>query len=86
MQTNGSSPGQAQPNKFPEGELACTLTVEEVLNRWPQTVPVFIKYQTSCVGCSMSKFETLEDAAQIYNLKLAAFLYDLKQAAENKGT
>lgn len=54
--------------------------VAEVMNRWPQTIPVFIKYHISCVGCSMSKFDTIADAAQNYKLALDAFLADLNRS------
>lgn len=57
--------------------------VAEVLKQWPQTIPVFMKYQTSCVGCSMSAFETLGEAARNYKLPLTQFLNDLRQAIQD---
>jgi hybrid cluster-associated redox disulfide protein len=48
--------------------------VAEVLTRWPQTIPVFTRRRMSCVGCSMSGFETLAGAAEIYHLDLREFL------------
>jgi hybrid cluster-associated redox disulfide protein len=54
--------------------------VSDVLDRWPQTIPVFVKYRTSCIGCSMSCFETLQDAARNYSLPLNQFLRDLEEA------
>ena len=56
-------------------------TVAELLRRWPQVVPVFIKNRMSCVGCNMSAFETLEDAAKIYGIELEKLIEDLKKMA-----
>lgn len=56
--------------------------VSDVLDRWPQTLSVFVKYHTSCVGCSMSCFETLQDAARNYSLPLNQFLSDLEEAIQ----
>lgn len=53
--------------------------VSDVLNTWPETVPVFLRHHMSCVGCSMSSFETLADAVRIYNIPLDSFLGELHQ-------
>ncbi|HEX7976926.1 MAG TPA: DUF1858 domain-containing protein [Anaerolineales bacterium] len=57
-------------------------TVAEVLDRWPQAVPVFLKYHTSCVGCGLSAFETLAEAARNYRLPLAQLMDDLRRATQ----
>jgi hybrid cluster-associated redox disulfide protein len=54
--------------------------VSEVLSQYPQTVPVFFKHHMSCVGCSMSGFETLSSATAIYKIPLERFLQDLHAA------
>jgi hybrid cluster-associated redox disulfide protein len=59
------------------------MTVAEILERWPQTIPVFLRYQTSCVGCSMNIFETLEDAMRIYHLQQTDFLGDLERSIQS---
>lgn len=63
-------------------ELTKQMTVAEILERWPQTIPVFLRYQTSCVGCSMNGFETLEDAMSIYHLQQTDFLQDLVRSIQ----
>ena len=55
------------------------LTVAEVLDRWPQTIPVFFRHRMACVGCAMASFETLADVAAIYGLRLGQFLSELQQ-------
>ena len=65
--------------------ITSTMIVADVLKRWPQTVPVFQKYRMGCVGCAMAPFETLAEAAAIYQLSLPHFLEDLQiaQGSEN---
>jgi hybrid cluster-associated redox disulfide protein len=60
-------------------------TVSDVLQKWPQTIPVFLKHQTSCVGCSMSAFESISQAAEIYHISLEPFLAELREAAKSEG-
>jgi hybrid cluster-associated redox disulfide protein len=65
--------------------LAPDLTVKEVLSRWPQTIPVFNRHRTACVGCSMAAYDTLADVATIYQLSQDGFLYELHQAICQQG-
>jgi hybrid cluster-associated redox disulfide protein len=66
------------PMKQPQ--LEASLTVDEVLACWPQTIPVFIHHRMTCVGCAMAPFETLAEVARIYNLGLDSFLGELEQS------
>ena len=62
--------------------LTTEQVVAEVLARWPQTIPVFFRHHLICVGCAMSRFETLGEIAAIYNLDLSGFLAELRQVIE----
>ena len=53
-----------------EAQIAPDLTVEMVLEEWPETVSVFQELKTACVGCDMAPFDTLEDVARIYQLEI----------------
>jgi hybrid cluster-associated redox disulfide protein len=64
-------------------EISNQMTVAEILDRWPQTIPVFLRYQTSCVGCSMNIFETLDDAMRIYHLQQTNFFRDLERSIQS---
>ena len=58
--------------------LTTDLLVAEVLARWPQTIPVFFRHHLICVGCAMSRFESLGEIAAIYGLDLSSFLGELQ--------
>lgn len=53
--------------------------VADLLNEWPQLIPVFLQHRMACVGCSMSAFETLSDAAKIYGIDPETFFDELHQ-------
>ena len=60
------------------------MTVEEVLETWPETVAVFQALKTACVGCSMAPFDTLSDVARIYELDLGTIIEVLHQALQEE--
>jgi hybrid cluster-associated redox disulfide protein len=59
--------------------LKADLTVAEVMHRWPQTIPIFLRYRMACVGCPIASFETLAEVAEIYSLELDCFVNELQQ-------
>jgi hybrid cluster-associated redox disulfide protein len=60
-------------------QLEPGLTVAEVLTRWPQAIPVFLRHRMACIGCAITPFETLAEVATIYKLDLDCFLRELEQ-------
>ena len=64
--------------------VTADMTVADVLSQWPQTVPVFHRFQTACVGCALASFDTLADVARIYQLDLTAFVTAITAAALNQ--
>ncbi len=60
-----------------ETDITPQTSVADLLERWPQAIPVFLQHRMSCVGCSMSAFETLEDAARIYHVRLDLLMQEI---------
>lgn len=56
------------------------LTLSEIMDRWPQTVPVFIRHGMLCVGCPIGPFHTITDACVAYYLDETFFRRELKAA------
>lgn len=68
-----------------EAELpAADSNVQEVMDQWPQTVPLFRHYAEACVGCTLAPFCTVKEAVAEYGLSLETFLHEL-QACINDG-
>lgn len=56
-------------------------TVADLLERWPEAAPVFVRRGMACVGCVMAPFMTIRDAAASYGLETEDLLADLAGAA-----
>ena len=41
-----------------------SLSVRQIMARWPQTTRVFIDWGLHCIGCPIGELHRLEDAAQ----------------------
>lgn len=58
------------------------LIVADVLQRWPETLHVFIKRRMACPGCPMAGFMTVAEAAQSYGYDSATLVRALADAAQ----
>jgi hybrid cluster-associated redox disulfide protein len=56
------------------------MTIEAVLDGWPETAVVFQHYHLACVGCVMAPFCKVSDAINIYKLPSEQFIADLVEA------
>jgi len=62
------------------------LTVEEVLQRWPQAFSVFMKNKTKCPGCFLQHFCTLKDVAETYQLSSKKLLEEIENVSNSENT
>lgn len=37
--------------------------IEEVVSKYPQTIEVFLDYNLSCIGCPLSRMESIQEGA-----------------------
>lgn len=58
------------------------LSVQQVLDRFPETIAVFMRHRMACVGCDINAFETVAEAIAIYQLDNKQFLDELTQAIQ----
>jgi hybrid cluster-associated redox disulfide protein len=65
-----------------EDAIKADMIVNDVMHRWPQTVPIFRLYTEACVGCSLGGFCTVTEAATEYGLSTPALLEKLQQCAD----
>lgn len=57
------------------------LPLADLMTRWPETIPVFMRHKMLCVGCLISPFHTIVDACQEYGLDEESFIAELLEAA-----
>ncbi len=60
------------------------MSLAEVVQKHPETVPVFQKHGLHCMGCAMAAFETLEQGAGAHGMDLKSLLEDLNAAIKKK--
>ncbi len=61
------------------------MKIEEILRRFPQTIPVFRRFGIDCVQCQLSEYENLEHGAKVHGIDLQALLSSLNDALTVKG-
>ena len=57
--------------------ISLQMTISEILDRWPEVIPIFLNNKMACVGCSLADFMTLEDALDIYHLNKESFIEEI---------
>jgi hybrid cluster-associated redox disulfide protein len=62
-----------------------TMTVAQLLRRWPETVRVFLDYKMNCPACPIAPFMTIDEAAGEYGVDADALTHDLMRAAQSTG-
>ncbi len=65
-----------KPKKNPPA-LDPDMTVDEIMRRWPQTVPLVMKSGMLCVGCPIGAFHTVSEACAEHEIDEATFVREL---------
>jgi hybrid cluster-associated redox disulfide protein len=60
------------------------MSIKEVIDTYPETAMVFMRYNIGCIGCLAASFEKVKDIATVHNIDLKALLKDLNQAVIQK--
>ncbi|MEF8879218.1 MAG: DUF1858 domain-containing protein [Candidatus Thermoplasmatota archaeon] len=63
-----------------EDKITKDMNIREVIEKHPETVPVFGKYNMGCVGCIAASFEKIEDIASVHGVDVESFVEDLNKA------
>ena len=65
-----------------ETKITEDMNIREVIEKYPETVSVFAKYNMGCIGCIAASFESLKDIAAVHGTDVDAFVKDLNEAIE----
>lgn len=61
--------------------MTAELSVEDVMQAWPETLRVFLRRRMACVGCAVAPFHTVAEVARIYGVPMEALLHELRELA-----
>ena len=65
------------------GKITEDMNIQEVLQKHPEVIPVFQKYNMGCVGCIAANFEKISDIAAVHGVDVKKFLEDLNEVCKN---
>jgi len=65
---------------MPQSTIGPELSLDEIMQRWPNTIAVFLRHKMLCVGCPIATFHTINNACREYDLDKDAFLEELNHA------
>lgn len=64
-----------------EGDDALTITkdmpIGEVVQKYPDTIEVFLRHGLMCFGCAIARFENLEQGALAHGIDVESLVQDL---------
>lgn len=71
----------------PSGDLEppMSLSLDEIMRRWPATIRVFLRHGMLCVGCPIAIFHTVADACDAHELDRNRLEDDLAVAMSEEG-
>ena len=58
--------------------------IQDVVEKYPQLVPVFFKFGLGCLGCAAARFESIEQGAMAHGIDVDALIVDLNKTLEQK--
>ncbi len=53
------------------------MTIQEVVEKNPETIRVFMEHGLHCVGCAVARFENIEQGALAHGIDVDALVKDL---------
>lgn len=66
-----------------ENKITKDMTIRDVLEKYPETMKVFSKYNIGCAGCFAASFEKVEDIAKVHGTDVDSLIDDLNKAIED---
>lgn len=63
-----------------KNKITKSMRIEEVLNKYPETLDIFMKYGFHCIGCVAARFESIEDGANSHKIEVNSFIEELNKA------
>jgi hybrid cluster-associated redox disulfide protein len=58
------------------------MTIEDIVNKYPETIKVFMQAGLGCLGCSAARFENIEQGAMVHGIDIDQLIADLNKVSE----
>ncbi len=60
------------------------MTIAEVVETYPKTVDVFMRYGLGCLGCAISRMENIEQGAAMHGIDIDTLVADLNKVVDSQ--
>ena len=65
------------------GTITEDMNIKEVIEKHPEVIQVFAKYNMGCIGCIAASFEKISDIAAVHGVDVKQFVKELNDAMNN---
>ena len=65
-------------------KIRMDMTMDTIMAEMPEVIPVLLKYKILCVGCLLTPFHDIMDAAREHGLDEEQLLNEMKRAVGEK--
>nr|MBC7245413.1 DUF1858 domain-containing protein [Chloroflexota bacterium] len=56
------------------------MSIGEAVEKYPETIVVFLQHGLGCLGCAVARFENIEQGAKAHGIDVDALIRDLNDA------
>lgn len=60
--------------------ITASMTIGEIIQRYPETIPVFRRFGLDCMECQIASIEALEHGAGVHHIGIDVLLHELNAA------
>lgn len=60
------------------------MKIEEVIQKHPETIKVFVKHGFHCLGCAAASFEDIEAGATVHGISVEELVKELNKIIKEK--
>ena len=64
------------------GKITEDMNIRVVIEKHPEVIPVFQKYQMGCIGCIAASYEKISDIASVHGVDVKKFVEELNEALQ----
>jgi hybrid cluster-associated redox disulfide protein len=62
------------------GKITEDMNIREVIEKHPEVISIFQKYNMGCIGCIAASFEKISDIAAVHGVDTKKFVEELNAA------
>ena len=65
-------------------KISKEMGITETVQRFPETIPVFLKHGLHCIGCAAARFESIEQGAEVHGIDAEKLVNALNKAVKKQ--